>query len=242
VKEYDLLILVPARGGSKGLPRKNTKWLGGIPLLGWTAEAVLSAKIGTNVSIVLSTDDAEIAALGRDVGLDVPFLRPVELATDTASVVDVALHALEWHEENRRISHAAVMLLQPTSPFRTPESLATAVAMLQRDSSDGVIGVKPVYRSLSTMFQRDTEELLTAIGDNGPSSVRRQDTEPMYTPNGALYLIRSQALHEKRSFFAGRLRGLVMDQIASIDIDDPIDWALAEAVVSANLTWRRANR
>lgn len=237
MKEYDLLVLVPARGGSKGLPRKNTRWLGDIPLLGWTAQAVFSAEIGTTVSVVLSTDDAEIAALGRDVGLDVPFLRPAELATDTASVVDVALHALEWYEKNRQLSHAVVMLLQPTSPFRHPESLATAVAMLQRDNLDGVIGVKPIYRSLSTLFRTGDQGQLVSMSDS-TAAMRRQETEPLYTPNGALYLVSADVLRNERSFFPRRSAGLVMDQIASIDIDDPVDWALAEAVVRSNLAWR----
>lgn len=232
-----LLIVVPARGGSKGLPRKNTRKLGDIPLLGWTAEAVKHS--GLNKAIcLLSTDDPEIADIGRSVGFDVPFLRPAELATDTATAESVALHALDWLESTRGHEASSVMWLQPTSPFRTPDSIKQAVAMLINSSVTGVLGVKPLHRSLKTLFYPGKNMELMSLDQQGESITRRQDAKTLYTPNGTLYLVRSRVLRDDRSFFPAGCQGIVMDQIASLDIDDPVDWNIAEAVVAARLTWR----
>lgn len=236
-----LLIVIPARGGSKGLPRKNARTLGDLPLLGWTAEAVRHAGLDTP-HCVLSTDDAEIAAIGKAVGLEVPFLRPEALATDQAGAVDVAVHALDWLETTRGVRAEYVMWLQPTSPFRPPALLAQAVQHLLDDSDlDAVVGVKSIYRTLGTLFMADTDGRLAPVRRQAEEITRRQEVRPLVTPNGALYLIRGAALREQRSFFPPRSRGLVMDQIASHDIDDPTDWAIAEALVAAGLTWRSCN-
>lgn len=241
-----LLIVIPARGGSKGLPRKNARTLGDLPLLGWTAEAVRNSGLD-HPHCVLSTDDAEIAAIGTAVGLEAPFLRPAELATDQASAVDVALHALDWLETARGIRADYLMWLQPTSPFRPPALLAQAVQHLRDDTEldteldaklDAVVGVKSIYRTLGTLFCADADGRLEPVQRQAAEITRRQEVRPLVTPNGALYLIRSTALREHASFFPPRSRGIVMDQIASHDIDDPTDWAIAEALVTAGLTWR----
>ena len=234
----NLLIVIPARGGSKGLPRKNALKLGDLPLLGWTAAAVRQAGLD-NSQCLLSTDDPELAAIGADVGLDAPFLRPTELATDQAGAVDVALHALQWLGESRGVRAEYLLWLQPTSPFRPPESLVQALQLLQETPTlDAVIGIKPIYRSLGTLFGQDDGGQLEPLARQTEEITRRQDVRPLFTPNGALYLIRSAVLREQRSFFPPRSRGLVMDQIAGLDIDDPTDWAMAEALVAAGLTWR----
>ncbi|MBI5461115.1 MAG: acylneuraminate cytidylyltransferase family protein [Gammaproteobacteria bacterium] len=233
-----LLIVIPARGGSKGLPRKNARNLGDLPLLGWTAEAVRRAGLD-NVHCVLSTDDAEIAAIGATVGLETPFLRPAELATDQAGAVDVALHALDWLESTRDIRAEYLLWLQPTSPFRPPALLTQAVQHLHNDAAlDAIVGVKSIYRTLGTLFCADADGQLAPVQRQAEEITRRQEVRPLVTPNGALYLIRSAVLRAQRSFFPPRSHGLVMDQIASHDIDDPTDWAIAEALVAAGLTWR----
>ena len=234
----NLLIVIPARGGSKGLPRKNALKLGNLPLLGWTAEAVRQAGL-ENAQCLLSTDDPELAAIGASVGLDAPFLRPAELATDAAGAVDVALHALNWLEQSRGVRAEYLLWLQPTSPFRPPAALAQALQLLQETPAlDAVIGIKPIYRNLGTLFCQDDGGQLEPLARQAEEITRRQDVRPMFTPNGSLYLIRSTVLREQRSFFPPRSRGLVMDQIASLDIDDPTDWAMAEALVAGGLTWR----
>lgn len=232
-----VLIVVPARGGSKGLPRKNARTLGGLPLLGWTAEVVRTAGLGEAVC-VLSTDDPEIAEIGRSVGLDVPFTRPPELATDEATAEAVALHALDWMAQHRGVDASAVMWLQPTSPFRTPAALSDAVGMMSTPGFAGVVGVKAVYRSLRTLFRIKDGGELTAVDASAEDSGRRQALEPLFTPNGALYLVPAAALRACGRFVPPQFRGIVMDQVASLDIDDAVDWAVAEALAAAGLTWR----
>ena len=232
-----VLIVVPARGGSKGLPRKNARHLAGLPLLGWTANAVRAAGLD-EAECVLSTDDEEIAEIGRSVGLDAPFLRPASLATDEASAESVALHALDWVAAHRGLQPAAVMWLQPTSPFRTPSALSDAVAMMSDSAFAGVIGVKAVYRSLRTLFDADERMELKAIDPGGELYNRRQASQPLLTPNGALYLIPAGELRVAEGFVPPRCRGILMDQIASLDIDDAVDWSMAEALAAAGLTWR----
>jgi CMP-N,N'-diacetyllegionaminic acid synthase len=233
----ELLIIVPARGGSKGLPRKNARTLGDIPLLSWTAEAVKRSGL-SEATCILSTDDEGIADVGRKIGLDVPFIRPSELAGDEATAEAVVLHALDWMAQKTGAMAELVMLLQPTSPFRSPEVLSQAVKMMEDPTVDGIIGVKPIYRSLSTLFYADKNMNLSPLDEGGGLKARRQEVDPIYTPNGALYLIRSEKLREAKSFFLGKFRGIEIDQIASIDIDDAFDWKLAEAVVANKLTWR----
>jgi CMP-N,N'-diacetyllegionaminic acid synthase len=235
-----VLIVVPARGGSKGLPRKNARTLGDLPLLGWTMEAVRAAGLG-EAHCVLSTDDPEIAEIGRSVGLDVPFVRPPELATDEASAEAVALHALDWMALNRGVNASAVMWLQPTSPFRTPAALSDAVAVTAHAGFTGAVGVKPVYRSLRTLFRMNEDGDLSAVDASAEDAGRRQAVEPLLTPNGALYLVPAASLRHSGRFVSPRFRGIVMDQVASLDIDDALDWAIAEALAAAGLTWRGAS-
>lgn len=232
-----VLIVIPARGGSKGLPRKNARRLGDLPLLGWTAEAVRASGVNQAVCI-LSTDDDEIAEIGRSVGLRVPFMRPASLSTDTATAEDVALHALDWLAASGEAQPSAVMLLQPTSPFRQPSALRQAVELLSREAIDGVIGVQPIQRSLRTLFTADSSMNLAPLDAGTGLSTRRQDQKPLYTPNGALYLVATDALRGKHTFFPDRSLGLVMDQIASLDIDDPVDWEIAESIAARGCTWR----
>ena len=150
----NLLIVIPARGGSKGLPGKNSRILGSYPLLKWTTDAIALSGL-KNYKCVLSTDDDEIAAIGEGIDLDSPFIRPTELATDSATAVDVACHALDWFTNEKNFRAEYLMLLQPTSPFRPPHIIHEAYSMLHENYTDAVIGVKPIHRNLSTLFYSD---------------------------------------------------------------------------------------
>ncbi len=227
-----LLILVPARGGSKGLPGKNTRLLGGLPLLAWTARAIAAS--GVAARAVLTTDDPAIAEIGRAHGLEVPFLRPAALATDTAGSFEVVEHAVDWLEHETRFRPSAVMLLQPTCPFRRPERLAQALALLARPDTEGVIGVTAIDRALSVMYREGVGGALEPLAP-WDDRIRRQDVRPLLTPNGTLYLCTRESLARHRRLFPPRLRPLPTGVIEAIDIDTPEDWALAEAVVAAGL-------
>jgi CMP-N,N'-diacetyllegionaminic acid synthase len=227
-----LLILVPARGGSKGLPGKNTRPLGGLPLLAWTARAIAAS--GVAARVVLSTDDPGIAEVGRAHGLEAPFLRPAALATDTAGSVEVVEHAVDWLAREAGYQPSAVMLLQPTCPFRRPERLRQAIELLGRPDTEGVVGVRRIDRGLSVMYREDEGGALEPLAP-WDDRIRRQDVRPLLTPSGTLYLVTAEALARHRRLFPPRLRPLPTDAVEAIDIDTAEDWALAEAVVAAGL-------
>lgn len=227
-----LLILVPARSGSKGLPGKNVRPLGGLPLLAWTARAIAAS--GVAARAVLSTDDPAIAEVGRAHGLEVPFLRPPALATDTAGSFEVVDHAVEWLAREDGYRPGAVMLLQPTCPFRRAERIGQALALLARPDTEGVVGVRRIDRSLSVMYRERADGALEPLA-GWDERIRRQDVRPLLTPSGTLYLITAAALVAHRRLFPPRLRALPTDEVENIDIDTPADWELAEAVVAAGL-------
>lgn len=227
-----LLILIPARGGSKQVPGKNIRPLGGVPLLAWTARAIAAS--GVEARPVLSTDDPATAEIGRAYGLEVSFLRPAELATDTSGMMGVVDHAVGWVEGQGGFEVSAIMLLQPTSPFRKPRRLNEALELLARPGTDGVVGVRAIARRLSVVYHESAGGLLEPLEVwNGES--RRQDVRPLLTPNGTLYLVTRASLTRHRSLFPPRLRALHTDAIEGIDIDTPEDWKLAEAIAAAGL-------
>ncbi len=231
----DVLVVIPARSGSKGLPGKNIKPLGDLPLLGWTAEALQHSGL-REARTLLSTDDAAIAGVGRTCGLEVPFLRPAVLADDTASSLDVVLHALDWLADKTAETPAFVLLLQPTSPFRPPSAIDRAWAMLTADTTlDAVVGTQAIHRSPGTLFLPDAGGRIRPLG-TADTVTRRQDIPSLVTPNGALYLIRSDTLRKSGSFFPPATAALPMDAVSSLDIDDATDWAMAEAL--QDLSWR----
>lgn len=227
-----LLILVPARGGSKGVPGKNLRCLGGLPLLTWTARTIEAAGLGARA--VLSTEDPTIAAVGRAAGLETPFMRPAELATDDATMVSVVAHAIQWMEREAGYRVTAVMLLQPTSPFRRVRRLHEALELFARPGTEAVIGVDTIARTPGLIYQQDPDGWLAPAG-SWEDRVRRQDMRPMLTPNGTLYLVTRESLQRTGRMFPERLLGLPTDRIEGLDIDTPEDWALAEAVVAAGL-------
>jgi CMP-N-acetylneuraminic acid synthetase len=227
-----LLILVPARAGSKGVPGKNLKPLGGIPLLEWTARAIRAA--GVDGRAVLSTEDAAIAEAGRAVGLETPFVRPAELAGDRTDMIEVVRHAVDWLEREDGWRATAIMLLQPTCPFRRPARLAQAVELLARAQTEGVIGVSRLDRSPSLLYGENSDGMLVPLAP-WQEGVLRQAVRPTFTPNGTMYLTTRESLARHGRLFPPRLRGLVTTALEAIDIDTPEDWALAEAVVAAGL-------
>jgi len=227
-----LLILVPARGGSKGVPGKNVKLLGGIPLLGWTARAIRSS--GVAARAILSTDDRAIAEVGRTEGLETPFLRSAELAGDRTDMVLVVEHAVAWLESQDGWRPDAIMLLQPTCPFRRAARLSEALGLLAAPGTEAVVGVARIERTPSLLYRQEPDGFLAALAPWDAATLR-QETRPTFTPNGTLYLTTRDSLSRHRRLFPPRLRGLPTTALEGLDIDTPEDWALAEAVVAAGL-------
>jgi CMP-N-acetylneuraminic acid synthetase len=229
-----ILALVPARGGSKGIPGKNVRLLGGVPLIGWTAAAIRSAAVPGLVAW-LSTDDPVIAEVGRQCGLQVPWLRPTELATDTASSLDVCLHALDTWRNEQGADPDLLVLLQPTSPFRRAERIAELVErMAAADAPAAAVTTLPILRTPATLFAADAGGILTPLA-SGDGVQRRQDVRALQTPDGGGYAIRPNVLRTARSFFAGPLAGVATTPLEQIDLDTPEDWQIAEALLAAGL-------
>lgn len=224
-----ILALVPARGGSKRLPGKNVRLLGGKPLIVWSIEAARSMDAITDV--VVSTDDPDIAKVAHDAGASVPGLRPAALATDTASSVDVALHALAQYEEE----HGPVdglLLLQPTSPFRAPVRMQAGLALFQRQPGFSVVGVSPAATHPLWCFRLDEGKLQPFV-ETGGLHLRSQDLPPAYAVNGAFYLVPAEVLRNSRSLYAPDMLPLIMDSpMELIDIDTEQDWQRAEQILA----------
>ena len=223
-----VLGIIPARGGSKAIPRKNLVDLGGIPLLAWTAAASRASRL---THVVLSTDDDRIAEQGMTVGLDVPFRRPEALATDSASSIDVALHALDAVGGD----FDAVMLLQPTTPFRTSGDIDDALDLLERTGADSVISLVDVGGHHPARMKRVVDgRIIDPPYAEAMENQPRQELEPLAIRNGAIYLTRVATL--RRGSFRGEdARALMMPAERSVNIDVELDLLLARAVVAAGL-------
>lgn len=218
-----LLTIVPARGGSKRLPGKNLRVLGGRALLDRTAEALVEAGLGEHACL-LSTDDEAIAVRGRILGWLVPWLRPAALATDQAATITAVLHALDWFAGEHGGDPERVMVLQPTSPFRGGECLADSMALLDAHAEiDAVVGMRRLHVPNSVAYRTDEAGFARPVEQVGELA-----------PNGAVYLIRTTALRVHQSLYPPRTVPLAMDDISSIDIDTEADWRLAEAALGLN--------
>ena len=225
-----VLGIITARGGSKGIPRKNIRPLCGKPLLAYTAEAALSARLLS--SVVLSTEDDEIAAVGQACGLRVPFMRPLELAGDRVPSLPVVQHAVRWLSEHGEL-YDAVCLLQPTNPLRKAEHIDACLELLQNKNADAVVSVLPVpheYNPHWVYFQDDTGALHISTGEAQPIP-RRQDLPPAFHRDGSVYVTKRDVLMERNSLFGDRLVGYAMDPAHSVNIDLPEDWQVAEELL-----------
>ncbi len=227
----NVLGVVPARGGSRAIPRKNLALLGGRPLLAWTAEAARASRRLDRV--VLSTDGAEIAETGRALGLEVPFLRPAALAADDTPMVDVLRHVVTALEARDGWRADVLVLLQPTSPFRRAEHVDAAVERLLATGADTVVSVVEVPHQFSpaSVMRLDGDRLTPYEG--GPMVLRRQDKPRVYARNGpAVLVIRRDVMMIKGLLYGDDTRAYPMNADDSVDIDGPEDldraaWLLA---------------
>lgn len=226
-----ILVIIPARGGSKGIPYKNIKPLNGKPLIHYTID--VARGIAKDEDICVSTDDPEIIKCVENYGLKVPLVRPAELATDTAGTYEVLLHALDFYEKQGK-TYDIVLLLQNTSPFRTKKQVKEAIA-LYNPEIDMVVSVKecsanPYYNC----FEEDENGYLHISKGNGQYT-RRQDVPTAYEYNGAIYVINPESLKKMPlGKFAKRIK-YVMDDLHSVDLDNMIDWKFAEFIIKEGL-------
>ena len=227
----NILVIIPARGGSKGIPGKNIKLLGGKPLIYYAID--VARAIVDDTHICVSTDDDQIIRVVEQYGLSVPFIRPTELATDTAGSYGVLLHALSFYESKGE-HFDAVVLLQVTSPFRTVNHVREALNLYNKDL-DMVVSVKetdsnPYY----LCFEEDTEGMLHISKGDGHYT-RRQDCPPVYEYNGSIYIINPERMKAMPlNKFKKRVK-YVMDREHSVDLDTMMDWMIAEYMITNKL-------
>jgi CMP-N,N'-diacetyllegionaminic acid synthase len=219
-----VLALIPARGGSKGVPRKNVRTLGGKPLIAWTIEAARQAHSVSR--IVVSTEDEEIAAVARAHGAEVPFMRPHALAQDTTPGMDVVFHALDQLD-----GCDDVLLLQPTSPLRTAQDIDAIAELRARAQAPSAVSVSAAPHPPQWMYLMERPGQLRPLLDE-PTPVRRQDAEEVYVLNGALYSARRDWLLTHRSFMSRQTLGYVMPAERSVDIDTLLDWRWVEFLMT----------
>ncbi len=226
-----ILALVPARGGSRGIPGKNIRPLAGRPLICWTIETALRTACLDRV--VVSTDDPGIAAIARQAGAETPFLRPVELAGDATTDMQVYEHALRWLSDNQAYRPDVVVWLRPTAPLRIVDDIEGAVAMLIRTGADWVRTVCPVDHHPFWMYRLEEDRLQPLLpGLDIEKYPRRQLLPPVFRLNGAVDVAWRDTLMKKRLFYSGDVRAYVMPGERSIDIDTMVDFFTAEALLA----------
>ncbi len=229
-----VLGLIPARGGSKGVLRKNIKLLCGKPLLQYTAEAALAARHLSRV--ILTTEDIRVAAVGEGCGLEVPFLRPIELAQDDSPTLPVLQHAVRWLED-RGDYFDAICLLQPTSPLRCPEDIDACIELLETSGGDAVVTILPIpaeYNPHWVYLREGDGRLRLSTGEASPIP-RRQQLPPAFYRDGSVYVTRRDVLMDGDSLYGEHLEGYPMDPARSINIDEPKDWERVETLLQQQL-------
>jgi len=226
------LYIIPARGGSKGIPYKNIKLLNGIPLIGYTLE--LAKKVCADGNhICVSTDSTEIAKVAEQYGINMPFLRPKELSTDSATTRDVIIHALNFYKKERNEEFEIVVLLQPTSPFRKEKHVIEAVERFSPEI-DMVVSVKESHENpYCTLYEADNNGYLIQSKDIG--ATRRQDCPPVFAMNGSIYVIDAKLILEKDFSQFKKVAPYLMEDVYSVDIDTPLDWLYCEMLLQNNL-------
>ena len=224
------LYIIPARGGSKGIPRKNIKELCGRPLIAYTVDAAIEARKRLGGHILLSTDDAETADIVRGLGIEVGYMRPAELAGDTSGSREVMLHAMDW-AESQGIEYDCVVLLQPTSPFRTAADIVACTQLLEPGIDMAVSVCEAADNPYFNIFETDAEGYLHISKGDGKLT-RRQDAPKAWVYNGAVYAINPASLRAMPMGMFGHRVPSVMPRKRSIDIDGPADWLAAETIMS----------
>lgn len=225
IGQRKVLALIPARGDSKGLPGKNIRPVGSRPLLAWSVEAARASR--SIDRLILSSEDEAIMAAARACGCEVPFRRPEVLSSDTATTIDVVIHALDALP-----GYDLIVLLQPTSPLRTAADIDAACDLLAASGAPACVSVSPVEQNPYWMYRLGDDQSLVPVVENPSNATRRQDLPPAYVVNGAVYVANSAWLRESRSFITRETMGYVMPVERSIDIDTLEDFEAFRRLVS----------
>lgn len=225
-----MIVVIPARGGSKGVPGKNIKRLSGKPLIQYTIDA--AREVFKDDQIIVSTDSEDIKKTVESLGLKVPFMRPPHLATDQAGTREVLLDVLE-HLNTQGIRPETLVLLQPTSPFRTGEDIKRALEIYRSDL-EMVVSVKETKANPYYVLREEDENGFLVKSKQG-SFTRRQDCPKVWEINGAIYIINVSSLLNRELYEFQKVKKYKMDDMSSHDIDTPLDWTIAEVVAGNSL-------
>lgn len=227
IEDKTILAIIPARGGSKGVPRKNIRVVAGKPLLAWTIEEALKSKYVDR--IIVSTDDAEIAATAKEWGAEVPFMRPAALSTDNTPGIEPVVHAI-----NMLPQYEYVIVLQPTSPLRTVEDIDGSIELCFAKRAKCCVSVVEPDKSPYWMLTLGKDGKVLPLFPDSPLVSRRQDLPIVYALNGAIYIANSECLLDAKTFIDKDMTIYVMPKERSLDIDTEYDVSLAD-----NILWRR---
>jgi CMP-N-acetylneuraminic acid synthetase len=232
----NILGIIPARGGSKGIPGKNIVPIGGKPLLYWTIEAARTSKLSR---LVLSSDDLDIISVARRIGgVEVPFVRPAELANDDTPGIDVVLHMVEWLAQYEHYQPDAVMLLQPTSPLRRTEHIDQAIEVFLQRGADSLVSVVRAPHNMipESLMRLNGDSWLEPVVPFDERQNLRQTKPAYYARNGAaIYLVQTSLLLEQHTFYGRRMVAYEMGREDSIDIDDMFDLEICEWLLTKRM-------
>jgi len=222
-----ILGVIPARGGSKEVPRKNLLKLGGKTLVQLAVESAIESKLLTRT--ILSSDDDEIITVAKNKNCEVPFKRPKELAGDKSSTFSVLRHAVKWLEDNDDWNADILVLLQPTTPFRRGHHIDGVLDLLIRSKSDAAITIRKPNYPPHWMLEMDKENKLSNLIQGGNQFLRRQDTPKIYQPAGMVYAFKTELLDEIDTLFPFKdTRGFIIPRNEAINIDSPMDYSIAK--------------
>lgn len=232
-----MYAIIPARGGSKGLPGKNIMILNGKPLISYTIEAAMKSK---NISeVIVSTDDLKIAEISKKYGAHVPFIRPDYLSGDNVSAIDVYLHVIEYLIKERKVSIDKFLVLLPTAPLRNESHIDEAIMIFEREQAFSLISVCEAKIPPSWYYRLDeNKRLLNADFDKSKALSNRQDNSKYYIPNGAIYILDYKGLKENRTYYSYHTIPYIMKHEDSIDIDHLIDFQFAEFLISLKRAYK----
>jgi len=229
IQKEKTVAVIPARGGSKGIPRKNLTTVLGKPLIAYTIEAAIKAQ--TVDKVIVSTDDEHIAAASQDYGAEVPFIRPHHLATDTATTLSVLQHAITYLAEHQNYLADMVVCLQPTSPLRSAEDIDAAVKLCLDSGADSVVSLCQAKHHPYWMKKIVDGRVHPLMNEDENHYTRRQDLPPVYQLNGALYITRTNVLLEENRVLGKYTAPYIMPQDRSIDIDTSNDLKFATVLL-----------
>lgn len=224
-----ILAIIPARGGSKGLPRKNLLPLSGKPLIAWSIEQALASEYIDRV--IVSTDDKEIANVSVEYGADVPFIRPAELATDSASSADVVIHALNFFE-GKGEHYDYIALLEPTSPLRKDGDIDRGIIkLIGSPQADSLVSLGEIHLEHPMIVKKVRDGLLLPYADL-PAIYQRQMADEAYFPYGVLYLTKIYSFYESKAFYTKKTIPLFLDRWQNYEVDDSLDMLVIESVMT----------